>query len=59
MAELICSKCGGKRAVPHVHDGPGVPSAKDPGKLVCPAHGEGCMPTDIPTCCGAPMQYKA
>lgn len=57
MAKLICVKCGSKGSVPHVHDGPGVPSAKEPGKLVCPSHGEGYMPTEIPKCCGAQMKY--
>ncbi len=57
MSKLICVKCGSNAPVPHVHDGPGIPSVKDQGKLVCPSHGEGCMPTEIPKCCGATMKY--
>lgn len=57
MSQLICKTCGHKAEVPRVHDGPGVPSTKEPGKLVCPAHGEGCMPTPIPKCCGSTMTY--
>ena len=58
MAKLVCSQCNSQRDVPHVHDGPGVPSKKEEGKLVCPAHGDTCMPTPIPQCCGRPMTYK-
>lgn len=59
MAQLTCTKCGGKKSVPHVHDGPGVISKKKVNELVCPTHGEGCMPTPIPNCCGVLMRYTA